>query len=108
LRDQALTALLQALAGLRDELAGPAADAILAAPGQHDSHAAAAARLTRAVIRWDSGQIKHGLELLRDAARHGTGISADARHVQPLLALAAALIDLRPLTAAADTPRAAA
>jgi len=50
LRDQALTAHLQALAGLRDELAGAVADTILAAPGQHDSHAAAAARLTRAVI----------------------------------------------------------
>jgi hypothetical protein len=34
LRDQALTAHLQALAGLRDELAGPAADTVLAAPRQ--------------------------------------------------------------------------
>ena len=75
LRDQALTAHLQALAGLRDDLAGRVADTILAAPGQHDSHAAAAALLARAVISWDSGQISDGLELLRDAARHGTGIS---------------------------------
>ena len=107
LRDQALTAHLQALAGLRDDLAGPAADTILAAPGQHDGHAAAAARLTRAVISWDSGQISDGLELLRDAARHGTGISADARQVQPLLALAAALVDLRQLDEAEDILRAA-
>jgi DNA-binding NarL/FixJ family response regulator len=107
LRDQALTAHLQALAGLRDELAGPVAAAILAAPGQHDSQATAAARLTRAVIDWDSGQISHGLELLRDAARHGTGISPDARHVQPLLALAAALVDLRQLGKAEDILRAA-
>ena len=107
LRDQALTAHLQALAGLRDDLAGPVADAVLAAPGQHDSHAAAAARLTRAVISWDSGQISDGLELLRDAARHGTGISADARQVQPLLALAAALVDLRQLGEAEDILRAA-
>ena len=107
LRDQALTAHLQALTGLRDDLAGPAADTILAAPGQHDSHAAAAARLTRAVISWDSGQISDALELLRDAARHGTGISADARHVQPLLALAAALVDLRQLGEAEDILRAA-
>jgi tetratricopeptide (TPR) repeat protein len=35
--------------------------------------------------------------LLRDAARHGTGITGDARHVQPLLTLAAALVDLRQL-----------
>ena len=44
-----------------------------------------------------TGQVGDGLELLRDAARHGAGISPDARHVQPLLALAAALIDLRQL-----------
>jgi DNA-binding CsgD family transcriptional regulator len=107
LRDQALTAQLQALAGLRDELAGAVAYAILAAPGQHDSHAAAAARLTRAVISWDNGQIRDGLELLRDAARHDTGISADARHAQPLLALAAALVDLRQLGEAEHILRAA-
>ena len=80
---------------------------MLAAPGQHDSHAAAAARLARAIISWDSGQIGDGLELLRDAARHGTGISPDARHVQPLLALAAALVDLRQLSEAEDILRAA-
>ena len=107
LRDQALTARLQALAGLRDELAGPVADAILVAPGQHDNHASAAARLTRAVISWDSGQISEGLEQLRDAARYGTGTSADARQVQPLLALAAALVDLRQLDEAEDILRAA-
>ncbi len=107
LRDQALTAQLQALTGLRDELAGPAADTILAAPGQHDGHAAAAARLTRAVLAWDAGQISDGLELLRAAARHGTGTSADARQVQPLLALAAALVDLRQLGEAEDILRAA-
>jgi len=105
LRDQALTALLQALAGLREEPAGPVAGIVLAAPGQYDSHAAAAAALARAVIRWDSGQISDGLELLRDAARHG--ISADARDVQPLLALAAALIDLRQHGEAEDILRAA-
>jgi len=97
LRDQALTAHLQALAGLHAELAGPVAGTILAAPGQHDSYAAAAALVTRAVICWDNGQIGDGLELLRGAARHGTGISPDARHVQPLLALAAALNDVRQL-----------
>ena len=107
LRDQAVTAQLQALAGLRDELAGPVADTILAAPGQHDSHAANAARLARAAIDWDSGQIGDGLELLRDAARHGAGSSADARHVQPLLALAAVMVDLRQLGEAGDILRAA-
>ena len=107
LRDQVLTAQLQALTGLRDDLAGQVADTILAAPDQHDSHAAAAALIARAVLAWDSGQISDALGLLRDAARHGTGISADARHVQPLLALAAALVDLRQLGEAEDILRAA-
>jgi DNA-binding CsgD family transcriptional regulator len=107
LRDQALIAYLQALAGLRDELADPLADTILAVPGQHDSHAVAAALVARAVISWDRGQASEALELLRDAARRGTGTSADARHVQPLLALAAALVDLRQLGQAEDTLRAA-
>jgi DNA-binding CsgD family transcriptional regulator/tetratricopeptide (TPR) repeat protein len=107
LRDQALTAHLQALAGLRDDLAGPVADAILAVPAQHDSQTAAAAHLTRAVLSWDRGQISDSLGLLHDAARHGTGISPDARQVQPLLALAAALVDLRQLDEAEDVLRAA-
>ena len=107
LRDQAMTAQLQALTGLRDGLAGPIADTILAAPGQCDSHAAVAALVARAVVSWDNGQIGEGLALLRDAARHGTGISPDARHVQPLLALAAALVDLRQLDDAEDLLQAA-
>jgi DNA-binding CsgD family transcriptional regulator/tetratricopeptide (TPR) repeat protein len=107
LRDRALTAYLQAVAGLRDDLAGPVADTILAVRGQHDRHAVAAALVTRAIISWASGQVGHGLDLLREAARHGTGISADARHVQPLLALAAALVDLRQLGEAEDILRAA-
>ena len=96
-RDRAVTAQMQALAGLRDEFGGPVSDAILAEPDHYDSHAVAAALVTRAVMAWDKGQIGDALELLRDAARRGGGISPDARHVQPLLALAAALIDLRQL-----------
>jgi len=110
LRDQALAAQLQALTALRDKLAGPAADAVLAADGEHGSRVTAAALVTRAVLAWDDGQVSDALDLLRDAARRVTGISADARDVQPLLALAAALIDLRQLTeagpvlSAADQP----
>ncbi len=107
LQDQALTAQLQALAGLRDDRAMQAADKILSASGQHDSHTAAAALIARAVISWDSGQISDSLGLLRDAARYGTGVSPDARHVQPLLSLAAALVDLRELGEAEDVLRAA-
>jgi DNA-binding CsgD family transcriptional regulator len=99
LLDRALTAQLQALAGLRDKLAGPAADSLLAASG-HDSHVTAAALVARAVIAWDDGQISDSLELLRDAARRDARMSPDAREVQPLLTLAAALVDLRQLQAA--------
>jgi DNA-binding CsgD family transcriptional regulator len=106
LRDQALTAHLQALAGLGDSFAGPTADTVLAAGG-HDSHVTVAALITRAVIAWDNGQITETLELLRDAARYHSGVSPDARHVQPLLALAAVLVDLRQLDEAEDILRAA-
>jgi DNA-binding NarL/FixJ family response regulator len=97
LHEKALTAQLLALTGSRAGLVGPLADTILADPGQHDSHAVVAALGARAVIAWDRGQIREALGLLRDAARYGTGISPDARHPQPLLALAAALVDLRQL-----------
>jgi DNA-binding CsgD family transcriptional regulator/tetratricopeptide (TPR) repeat protein len=107
LRDRSLTALLQALAGLCDGLGDRVADAVLAAPGQHDSHAVASALVTRAVMAWDKGQIGDGVEPLRDAARHGAGISPDARHVQPLLVLAAALIDLRQIDEAEHVLQAA-
>jgi len=107
LRDRALTARLQALAGLRDKLAGPAADAVLAGSGQHGGPVTAAALVTRAVVAWDDGQVSDALDLLRDAARRDGGISADARDTQPLLALAAALIDLRQLEEADSILRAA-
>ena len=97
LREEALTAHLLALAGSRDGLAGPLADTILADPSQHDGHTIRAALAARAVIAWDHGRIGEALGLLRDAGRHGTAISPDARHPQPLLALAAALVDLRQL-----------
>jgi DNA-binding CsgD family transcriptional regulator len=124
LRDLALTAHLQALCspcdgrcegqcdgpcdGRCDEQAGQAADAVLAAPGRHDDHVATAALITRALVTWESGRVGDGLELLRHAARQDTGISLDARHSQPLLMLAAALIDLRELDEAKGLLRAAA
>jgi DNA-binding CsgD family transcriptional regulator len=105
--DQAMAAQLQALAGLGDEAARPIAGTILADPSQHGRHAVAAALVARAVLARDHGQVAEGLALLRDAARHGPGISPDARHAQPLLALAAALTDLRQLDEAEETLRAA-
>ena len=107
LRDQAMTAQLQALAGLRDERAGRLAGTILAFPDQYGNHATVAALAARAVLAWDNGQVGESLELWREAARHGGGVSCDARHVQPLLMLAAALAGLRQLGEAEDILRAA-
>jgi DNA-binding CsgD family transcriptional regulator len=107
LRDRALTARLQALAGSRDKLAGPAADAVLAGSGRHSGPVTAAALVTRAIVAWDDGQVSDSLDLLRDAARRGRGISANARDAQPLLTLAAALIDLCELEEADSILRAA-
>ena len=107
LHDQAIAAHLQALAGSHDKHAGPLAGTILAGPGQHDSHAVAAALVARAVLSWDNGRVSDGLTLLRDAARHGTGLSPDARDVQPLLVLAAGLTDLRQLGEAEEILHAA-
>jgi DNA-binding NarL/FixJ family response regulator len=107
LREEALTAHLLALGGSRDELAGPLADTILADPSHHDGHTVVAALAARAVILWDNGQIREALALLRGTARYGTGISPDARHPQPLLTLAAVLVDLRQLEEADSILRAA-
>ena len=107
LRDHATALHLQALTGLRDGLAGAAVGTVLAAPARHDRQVVAAALVARAVISWDQGQVGDGLDLLRDAARHSPGVSPDARQVQPLLALAAALVDLRRLDEAEDILRAA-
>lgn len=108
LRDRAMIAHLQAVAGSRDNHAAAGiADAILAAPDEHDGQAVTAAQVARAMISWDEGRIGEALELLRDAARQGTGVSPDARHVQPLLALAACLVDLRQLDEADTVLRAA-
>jgi DNA-binding CsgD family transcriptional regulator/tetratricopeptide (TPR) repeat protein len=107
LRDRALIARLQALAGLSDKLAGPAAGAVLAAPGEHGRPVTAAALIVSAVIAWDDGQVSNALDLLRDAVRHHPWISVDARDVQPPLALAAALIDLRQVEEADSILRAA-
>jgi DNA-binding CsgD family transcriptional regulator/tetratricopeptide (TPR) repeat protein len=106
-RDRAITAHLQALAGLRGQAAGSLIDQVLAAPDQSDSRAVVAALAARAAASWDKGHIRDGLGLLRDAVRRESGISRDARHVQPLLALAAALVDLRQLAQAEEILRAA-
>jgi DNA-binding CsgD family transcriptional regulator/tetratricopeptide (TPR) repeat protein len=106
-RDAAITAHLQALAGLRGEGAASAIAPVLAAPDQFDGRAVVAALAAGAARHWDQGQIGQGLELLRDAVRRESRISADARHLQPLLALAAAQVDLRELDQAEEILRVA-
>jgi DNA-binding CsgD family transcriptional regulator/tetratricopeptide (TPR) repeat protein len=107
LREAAITAHLQALAGLRGEGAAPVIAPVLAAPGRFDGRTVVAALTADAVVRWDQGQIGEGLRRLRDAVRREGGISRDARHGQPLLALASALVDLRQLDQAEEMLRVA-
>jgi DNA-binding CsgD family transcriptional regulator len=95
-RDRALAAHLQAVTGVRTE---PAADMARASPVRPGPRATAAALILDADRCWDRGQIRESLELLHDAARR-SGVSPDAREVQPMLALAAALVDVRELTEA--------
>jgi DNA-binding CsgD family transcriptional regulator len=106
-RGQAVTARLQALAGVRDPLARPAADSVLAAPGQHGPRVRAAALAARARADLDRGRIGDGIGRLREAARDG-GVSPDVRDAQSPLLLAAALTDLRLLPEAEEAVRAAA
>ncbi|HEY6497073.1 MAG TPA: AAA family ATPase [Trebonia sp.] len=95
LRDIAMTALLRAMAGARDAAGRPLAEKILSEPDRHDGPVAVGALILLAVTSWDLGRAEEALELLRDAARHETSVSPDARRVQPLIALAATLVDLR-------------
>jgi DNA-binding CsgD family transcriptional regulator len=110
-RDDALAACLQALAGTPEEAAaGSLARTVLNRPGEYGPQVTAAALVALAVTSLDRGQARDALRLLRDAARQQTALSPDARHAQPLLALAAALVDLRRLDdaetilGAADSP----
>jgi DNA-binding CsgD family transcriptional regulator len=108
LRNQATIAHLQALAGRRDhEAADRAAGGILDVPDTHADRLVAAALVARAMASWDRGRIAEGLEHLREAARHDTVASPDARQFQPRLALAAALVDLRRFDEVASVLRSA-
>lgn len=107
LQDEATAAQLRALAELHDDLAGSVAETVLAAPYQHDAHVVVAALVARAVTSWDKGQVGQALDQLRDAVRRGPGTPPDARHAQPLPALAAALVDLHQPAEAEEILRAA-
>ena len=107
-KDFALAAELQAVDALADdESAGKLSASILASPGRHGGHAITGAITARAAMTWRDGKVGETLDLLRDAARDGMGVSPDARRCQPLLVLAARLIDLRQLDEATAVIRSA-
>jgi len=93
---RARAARLQALTGMPagDAEGGPEHE------GRRGTGANPAALVLQACRRWDSGQASESLELARAAAR-ARGISPDARDAQPLLVLAAILVDMRELEGAA-------
>jgi DNA-binding CsgD family transcriptional regulator len=95
-RARARAASLQALTGMPAE---HTADGTLP-EGRRGMSAIPAALVLQACRRWDSGQASESLELAREAARAG-GISPDARDAQPLLVMAAILVDMRELDEAA-------
>jgi DNA-binding CsgD family transcriptional regulator len=117
-RDAALAAQLTALAGLRGEGAATLIAPVLAARARFDDRVAPAdqtqaddrsvlaALAAGAALQLDHGRIGDGLELLRDAVRGQAGVALDARHLPPLLGLAAALIDLRLIGPAEELLRA--
>src|SRR6201999_3444547 len=96
-RDEVMTAGLRALARVDDAAAGELARTVLKRPTEHGNHVVVAALTAQAAARLGRGQAGEALELLREAARDEAVLSPDARHVQPLVMLAAVLTDLRQL-----------
>jgi DNA-binding CsgD family transcriptional regulator/tetratricopeptide (TPR) repeat protein len=108
-RDEAVVAQLQALSALGDnQRARAVAQDVLARPAEHGGPALAGALTVLGAICWADGQLGQGLQLCREAARRAGRISPDARHFQPLLVLAARLIDLRQFEEASAILRGAA
>ena len=94
---------LQALSGLGDNArAFSLAEDIRTGPRERGDPAQAAALQVVAAINWDEGRLERGLRLVSEAVRRTSGISADVRDFQPLLALAAMLIDVRRLEEAEE------
>jgi DNA-binding CsgD family transcriptional regulator len=109
LRDEAVVAQLQALTALGENArARGLAESILAAFGEYGEPALTGALSVLATMCWDDGRLEQGLHLASEAVRRTSRVSPDARHFQPLLALAARLIDVRQLDEAKAVIRAAA
>ncbi len=89
---------LQALSGLGENVrAFSLAEDIRTASHELGDPAQAAALQVAAAINWDEGRLERGLRLISEAVRRARGITPDVRDFQPLLALAAMLIDVRRL-----------
>jgi ATP/maltotriose-dependent transcriptional regulator MalT len=94
---------LQALSGLGENArAFSLAEDIRTASHEIGDPAQAAALQVVAAINWDEGRLERGLRLISEAVRRARGISPDIRDYQPLLALAAMLIDVRRLEEAEE------
>jgi DNA-binding CsgD family transcriptional regulator len=108
LRDEALIAQLHALIALgENQRARDVAENVLAGFGEHGKPALAGALSVLAAICWDEGRLGQGLHLAGEAVRRSGSVSPDARHFQPLLTLAARLVDLRRLEEATEVINAA-
>ncbi|MGH3264688.1 MAG: LuxR C-terminal-related transcriptional regulator [Trebonia sp.] len=103
-RRRILVTRLQALSGLGDNAAALSlAEDIRSVAHELGEDAEAAALQVLAAINWDEGRLERGLRLIGEAVRRARGISPDVRDFQPLLALAAMLIDVRRLEEAEET-----
>ena len=98
-----LVTQLQALSGLGENVrAFSLAEDIRTASRELGDPAQAAALQVAAAINWDEGRLERGLRLISEAVRRARGITPDVRDFQPLLALAAMLIDVRRLEEAEE------
>ena len=103
MRDGVLITQLHALSGLgANARAFSLAEDIRTASRELGDPAQAAALQVVAAIDWDEGRLERGLRLISEAVRRARGITPDIRDFQPLLALAAMLIDVRRLDEAEE------
>jgi DNA-binding CsgD family transcriptional regulator len=95
-RDRALIALLQARAGIGDNLRGAElASCIRESPGDHGRGVRVTALLALAVIRWDQGRMEESLELCHEAILLAARKPPDVRLTEARLTLASRLADIR-------------
>jgi DNA-binding CsgD family transcriptional regulator len=95
-RDHALIALLQALAGRHDNRGGgQIASAIRREPAGYTQEVRVAALIVLALIRWDEGRMSEALQLCHESILLAGGTVPDLRLAQAWLTLAARLVDVR-------------